>query len=190
MILCIDTSYKYLVLTLIKDNIIIDYIQQESFKNQSETIFKQLKILLNNNHITMLDLQSIVVTIGPGSYTGVRIGLTLAKLSCLLTNIKLYTISTLRLYANNKENTMVILDAKAQRVYIGIYNKDQIILDDQIIELKDLNIKDYNLIGDLSLINKQDRYYDISKCFLNNLKYIQKIKDIDTINPIYLKEYL
>jgi len=186
--LCIDTSYKYLSVCLINDDKIIASFDEECFKRQSEEVFVKMEALFNSVNIKPLDIDSVAISIGPGSYTGVRIGLTIAKVICEIGNIDLYKISTLKLYSNNAKKTMVLLNARSERAYVGVYDKGQTILEDTIQEIKDIDIKDYDVIGDASLIGKEDRMYKISECFLNNLDNLEKVDDINHLVPVYLKE--
>lgn len=185
----IDTAYKRLTLVLLKDGKIISSFEKECFKSQSENLFVELQNLFNDSIYKPLDIDAIIITKGPGSYTGVRIAMTLAKVICQLEKgIKLYTISSLRLYANNKPNTLVIMDARANRVYHGIYDENRVISSDSVIEVKNIDVKNYNLVGDLNLIGQKDFYYPISQCFLNCLDSIEEVKDVAFLTPTYLKE--
>jgi len=186
--LCIDTAYKYLTCALIKDNDLLAYESYECFKKQSEEVFTCLDKVFEKAKIQRKDIDSICISEGPGSYTGVRIAMTIAKTIGTLFNIDVYTISTLRLYANNKNNTMVIMDARANRAYVGIYNGSDIIEEDHAIELKDIETKDYNIVGDLSLINSNDFMFNVAECFLNTKKSWKKVDNIAYLVPKYLKE--
>ena len=150
--LCIDTAYKYLTCALISDNKIISEISFECFKKQSEELFVCLKKVFEQVNMNPKEIDSICISEGPGSYTGVRIAMTIAKTIGELFNIDVYTISTLKLYAGNKENVMVLMDARANRAYVGIYDKETVILQDCAIELEKINKENYCVIGDGSLI--------------------------------------
>ena len=186
--LCIDTAYKYLTCTIIKDNEILASYCEECFKKQSEEVFNALDTVFRKANIKKKDIDSICVSEGPGSYTGVRIAMTIGKTIGELMNLDVYTISTLRLYADNRENTMVLMDARANRAYVGIYDKEKIIQDDCAIELDKINKKDYNVIGDGSLIGLQDNFIDIGDCFLHTKAYWKKVDNIAYLVPKYLKE--
>lgn len=186
--LCMDTSHKYLALAIIKDNILLGSYNELCFKKQSENIFVELDNLFNKLNINIKDIDSICISKGPGSYTGVRIAMSIAKTMCSLKDIPLYTISTLRLYANNKPNTLVILDARSNRAYNAIYDNNKVIIEDNVNELSNINIDNYNLIGDLSLFNKEDYYLNIGECFLNTKEYWYKEDKVDYVTPTYLKD--
>ena len=186
--LCIDTAYKYLSLSLIKDREIIASYDEICFKHQSEELFVRLKEVYDKAGISQLDIDAICISKGPGSYTGVRIAMTLAKTIGDVSDIDIYTISTLRLYANNKPDTLVLMDAKGSRVYNGLYDQGNCLIEDNIANLSDLDVKDHHLVGDLSLLGKEDFYYPISECFLNNIDNFEKVEDVAGLVPNYLKE--
>lgn len=186
--LCIDTAYKYLTCALVSDDKIIGSYCEECFKKQSEEVFAALDIVFKKANVERKDIDSICISKGPGSYTGVRIAMTIAKTIGELFNIDVYTISTLRLYASNAPKTMVLMDARANRAYAGIYDKDSTIQKDCALEISAIDIKDYNLVGDLSLIGKDDTVVDIPEAFLKTKSYWEKVETIAYLVPEYLKE--
>jgi len=185
--LCIDTSYRFLAVCLINDREIVYRYCEECFKHQSEETFTVLQ-KMKESGVDIDSIDSICISIGPGSYTGVRIALTIAKTICSLKNLDLYVISTLKLYANNRENTLVLMDARAQRVYMGIYDNENVLCEDCIKNVSEVELNDYNLVGDLSLFEKENKYYDICDCFLNTINLWQKVEDVDSLAPTYLKQ--
>ena len=76
--LCIDTAYKYLTCALIKNDEVLASFSNECFKRQSEEVFAALDEVFKKANVERKDLDSICVAEGPGSYTGVRIGMTIA----------------------------------------------------------------------------------------------------------------
>lgn len=186
--LCIDTAYKYLTVALIENEKIVDSISLECFKKQSEEVFVYLDDLFKRSHINKNDIDSMCISKGPGSYTGVRIAMTIAKVLCEVKSLKLYTISTLRLYAGNKKNTMVVMDARANRAYIGVYDEDKCLLIDQAKPLDEIDIKDYNVVLDGSLVGKIDSNPNIPECFLDTKGLWEEVNDINFLSPEYLKE--
>ena len=186
--LCIDTAYKYLTVALIDDSKIVDSISLECFKKQSEEVFVYLDELFKKANLSKNDIDSVCISKGPGSYTGVRIAMTIAKVLCKVKDLKLYTISTLRLYAGNNKNTMVLMDARANRAYVGVYNNEKCLLKDCALELKDIDKKDYDVVLDGSLIGLENKNPDIPNCFLNTKGMWEEVKDINFLAPEYLKE--
>lgn len=186
--LFIDTAYKYLTLVVAKDDEVLASYQEECFKRQSEQLFIELDKLFKKANVEQKDIDEVYISEGPGSYTGVRISMSLAKVLCQIKKIKLYTISTLKLYAANKENTMVIMDARAKRAYVGVYDKGNCLLKDQAIELVNIDPKNYNIVLDGELIGKENITPNIVECFMNCKKDFVEVKDINYLTPKYLKE--
>jgi len=186
--LCLDTSHKYLVIGLIKDDIIISNFMQESWKRQSETILPEIDKALKTLELSPNDIDQIVITAGPGSFTGVRIAMTIAKLLGSLTAIEIFTISTLQLYAGDQD-ALVVLDARGGRAYCGRYSNyigDEMIL--KLDDIQELINEETLIIGDGKLIDYEDYYPDIVSNFLVCKPYWLKVDNIDLLKPIYFKE--
>lgn len=186
--LCIDTAYKYLTCALIKDEELIADISVPCFKKQSEELFVTLKQVFDEAKINPKEIDSICISEGPGSYTGIRIAMSLAKTIAQVLPCDLYTVSTLRLYASGNPKTMVIMNARADRAYVGVFNNNEIIIDDHIDEIKMINPMDYTVVGDGLLVNKIDNYPDIGEAFLKTKSVWKKVDNIAFLVPKYLKE--
>ena len=186
--LCIDTAYKYLTCALIKDDQILSSYSKECFKKQSEEVFNALDEVFEKANVEKRSIDSICISAGPGSYTGVRIAMTIAKVMGELLPCDVYTISTLRLYAADRDNCMVVMDARASRVYCGIYDGDLIVQEDKAIEIKDVVVGDYDVVGDGELVGRNNDYGDIPKAFLATKHLWHKVEQIAYLTPEYLKE--
>lgn len=188
LILAIDTSHKYLSLALIRDNELIDSVHELCFKKQSEKIFVEMKKMFDRQKLSPNTIDAVCIAVGPGSYTGIRIGMTIAKVLCSMKEIPLYTISTLCLYANNNPKSLVILDARSKRAYLGKYDYSIALVADTVLEIDKIVFDDFNLIGDLSLIDKEDFYYNTPQAFLNTIESWNLVENVDLLTPTYLKE--
>lgn len=186
--LFVDTAYKYLTIVIEKDNKVLASYSKECFKRQSEMLFSILDNLLKENNIDPKIIDSVYITDGPGSYTGVRISMTLAKVLCQIRKIRLYKISSLKLYAANKERTMVIMDARANRAYVGAYDKGNCLLEDCTLPLSEIDTKDYDVVLDGALVNKENKEVDIVNAFMSCKEDFEEVKDINHLVPRYLKE--
>lgn len=186
--LCLDTAYKYLSLALIEDDQLIAAIDEPCFKRQSELVFVRMGELFKQAKKQPLDIDAICITKGPGSYTGVRIAMSIAKTIAEVKGITLYTISTLKLYAGNQADTAVILDARAERIYYGRYNYSEVLIPDQILSLKDFKDDALHSIGDLTLIGQKEKMPLISACFLKTKDSWEKVDNVAYLTPLYLKE--
>ncbi|MEG0734520.1 tRNA (adenosine(37)-N6)-threonylcarbamoyltransferase complex dimerization subunit type 1 TsaB [Anaerorhabdus sp.] len=193
--LCMDTSHKHLTLALIKDDALLASSMTECFKQQSETIFPELEVLCKEANVQPSDINQIVIASGPGSYTGVRIAMTIAKVFCATKDIPCYTLNTLQLYSGNHDNCCVLLDARGKRAYFGKFNKGVAIEDLGVYTLDEISafITNEEVLGDGTLIGREDIYVDLAKSFLDLKPQWKKVENIHLLVPEYLKssdEYL
>jgi len=184
--LCLDTSHIFLTVCLIRDNEIIYKYQEECWKRQSEEIFPVLLKAFDDLSLQPEDIDNMVITEGPGSYTGIRIAMTIAKVICSMKNIPLFTLDTLLLYAG-KKNCRVLLDARGGRVYTAVFENGLYTEDASASELKELEINEEELVGDLHLIDREDYYPDLCENFLILKDLWKKSPDVNLVVPNYLK---
>lgn len=190
--LCMDSAYKQLVLGLYKDQELLAGISLEAFKKQSETIFVELNRLLKETNLDYKDIDRVIITKGPGSYTGIRIAMTIAKVLCSQMHKELYTISTMQLYAGIEKQANVILDARSQRAYVAHLEDGQIQGSTQILTLDE--VKEFIetntgiVLGDADLIGQDVQKVDFLKNFIELEPYYEKVENIHALVPDYLKE--
>ena len=111
----------------------ISYINHLDIKiTHSERLLPQIDAGLKNSKIGIPDIDLVAIANGPGSFTGVRIGLATAKGVCMAHNIPLLPINTLELLANNvahsNRNILALIDARMSEVYAALYSSDLEIL--------------------------------------------------------------
>lgn len=145
-ILSIDTSnYTLGVALLEKEQVLGEYITNLK-KNHSIRIMPAIQTLMKDCGKTPTDLTKIVVAKGPGSYTGVRIGVTIAKTLAWTLNIPLVGISSLEIVAAGPGRyfsglVSPLFDARRGQVYTGLYHYENGELkapeEDQLVMLED-----------------------------------------------------
>lgn len=109
----------------------------------SETLMPQIDIALKMCNLAVCELNGIVSTIGPGSFTGLRIGLATAKGIAYGRKIPLLTYSSLELVAANCYGSaypiLVCLDAKMKELYAALYSPAlEILIEPQVISAEEL----------------------------------------------------
>ena len=187
--LCMDSAYKNLVLGLYEDDRLLAGIAKEAFKQQSETIFVELNQLLAQTHLDYADIDRVIITDGPDSYTGIRIAMTIAKVLCTQMHKELYCISTMQLYAGMEPSANVILDARSHRAYIAHVENGIIHPETQVLSLDEVKtfIDQHpgTLMGDAYLLDQEGKPSD----FLANFMQVpaRKIENIHALVPQYLK---
>ena len=125
-ILSIDTSSNICGVAILEDSVVLKEISQNNGLTHSETLMPIIKSSLESLNITLNDFDLIVCDKGPGSFTGIRIGVATAKAFSDSLNIQSIGISSLETLAYNIKNDGIIcslIDAKNNNVYVGVYEK-------------------------------------------------------------------
>ena len=194
--LFIDTSNRYLTVVVASDYHILASISYEAWQRQSEFLIPEIKNMLDNAHLSLKDINHICVGNGPGSYTGVRIALTVAKVLGVITPIKVNTISSLAILGRKDMNYISIIDARSKRSYVGIYQKginilqDQILPNEEAIRLIDKYQKEgFVVVGDGKHLNIDTLPPDIISGLMS-YGYKDEEEDILALKPIYLRDAL
>jgi tRNA threonylcarbamoyl adenosine modification protein YeaZ len=189
--LAIDTSWKNLVIALIEDGKLKEGISREAFKQQSEMLSQDLHTLLEKAGWKLKDIEEVLITQGPGSYTGLRIAMTFAKVLATQAGIPCKVISTMQLYAGTSPSANVILDARGKRVYAGHVENGipvftGILPVEKVQEFLQENPGD--LYGEGELANQDALPSDFLQNFADLLPYAKTVENVHALTPLYLKE--
>lgn len=186
IILFIDTSTNTLTVALIKEGIVLEESTVSSSEHSKQTL-PEIEKLFKNNNIDPKSVNKIMVTNGPGSFTGIRIGVTIAKTYAWACNINIIPISTLKAYAlslSNYDYYVPMIDARRGYVYAGIYDKEyNEVMNDTYISLDKLKEKTSNLSNILYISNDNIKDTEVSNVKLNIQKIYDYYKNEEGINP-------
>ena len=123
VLLAIDTAAPRLQLALLDANGRVETLLEDMATGQAERLFPALDELLARSGVTYKDLSRIAVTTGPGSFTGLRIGLSAARGLALALNIPVVGIpSLLALSLTGTGPLAVLLDAKRGEAYVQLFS--------------------------------------------------------------------
>jgi tRNA threonylcarbamoyladenosine biosynthesis protein TsaB len=153
--LAIDTSNFALGIALAEETSVVGEYITNINKNHSLRVMPAIQSLLKDCDIKPSELEKIVVARGPGSYTGVRIGVTIAKTLAWTLGIPLTGVSSLEVVAANsryfKGYVSPLFDARRGQIYTGLYeykeNSLQTVIGDTNVLASDwaARIKEYSL---------------------------------------------
>ena len=182
----LDSSNTNLSVGVARDNLLLESISYEAWQRQSEYMIPELNRLLDKYGVSKDEIGEVIVAKGPGSYTGVRIAITIAKTIAVALNTKLYAVSSLRAQKNGTCPSICLINARSGRSYIGAYEGNKILLEDQIMKNEDVmnyisEHPDFSVCGDT-------KYLGIEGIEPNNIKEMLDLKDsLESINPLSLK---
>lgn len=187
--LLLDTAYLGLNIGIVKDNQLIEKTEIIAQRKQSELTLPMLAQLFEKHDLKPLEINQIVITEGPGSFTGLRIAMTIAKVICSLTDCQLYTINTLLAYVHPTINDgLAIMDARSKRAYVGKVSYGQFIEEPTTLTLDQIQINHETVFGDGQLIGIKAEPFSIIENMLAHQANWKLVDNVDALVPLYLKE--
>lgn len=193
IVLLLDSTYKFLSVGLAKDNVLIDKIEYEAWQRQSEFMIQEIYNILKRNKLNADDVNEIVVTNGPGSYTGIRIALTIAKIFSMAKNISCYVLSSLKVLQHKDKTSICLINARSNRSYVGIYKNNECIMEDKVMRNEEVmelinNNPSYTPIGDIEYLGLDSKTNDILSNMIRLKDEKYKVEDILKLKAVYLKD--
>lgn len=209
--LAVDTSNKIASVSVFDDNKLLNEKFSDDQKTHSEKLLPIIDELLKEEGISITDIDMFVICVGPGSFTGIRIGVSTIKGMAQALNKKVIAVTSLEglIEMANSENVCAIINARHGNVYAQIKHNGMLLepdcknIEDVINELKGYNEK-FIIVGDATdefenllkeevdcevFDKKIERSSDVGKFALN--KYFQDenaAKIPHEILPIYLRK--
>lgn len=153
-ILAITTSSKICSVAVLENKDIIIEKHIDNGTTHSQKLMPMIGEILKECNLQLTDFDLFACSVGPGSFTGVRIGVSTIKAFCDVTNVKATSVSSLEglayntLNSNFYDNTNIVcslIDAKNDNVYCGIYKKEN----NSFTQLEDLCAKNINEVFEL-----------------------------------------
>ena len=215
LILCLETATTNCSVALSKDGALLALKEDKSNNySHAEKLHIFIDEILKENNLSVANLDAIAVSKGPGSYTGLRIGVSTAKGLCFSLNIPLIAIATLASLAAQvkPENAFVIpmLDARRMEVYSAVFDGELNEIRETKAEVLDENsFLDYlEKAKTIFIGNGVEKFQEIcahpnaefildklpsakEMCSLADSKYkISDTEDVAYFEPYYLKDFI
>lgn len=179
--LYLDTHSNRIVIVVYKNKQIIIKKEIESNYDHSVTTMPILIESLKEANIEVKDLNQIIVVNGPGSFTGVRIGVTIAKTLAYTLNIPIKVLSSLLIKAVSFEHEKItIIEREKNGVFTGDFNTKNELLS----EYKYLSNKEYEME------DKTNFYEDIQIDYEKIIDFVTNLEETNphAVNPLYVKK--
>lgn len=189
IVLVLDSSTPTLFLGLIKDKQILGHHVELLERRHAELMLPRILEFLKRFNYKIKDVTDVVVGHGPGSFTGVRLALTLIKTLALMQPLKVFPISTLHLFAHDPK-VIISLDARGERQYVAAYQGLKVLATPKTLANKDigswkLQFPNTNSLTVEAALKKPEA---VLQHILNLLDGLPPLVDIQTLNPLYLKD--
>lgn len=184
--LFINTCTDNVCLALLKDKKKIFVHEQTYNRDMSKHLLYQLNKLFTDNDLTVSDLTNIVCAVGPGSFTGIRMGITVAKTLAYALDIPIYPVSSLQVMAsNNCGISLPMIDARRDYVFGAIIDENLNYLKEEVYILRDKLIENASECK-YTIINENEYKVNVEKVV--NKALLNKAISSHELKPIYLKE--
>lgn len=185
--LVIDSATKYLYIALYKGVEEVSVFYEAGNNDHSVKLMSEIERIFLENNIEVKDLNEIIVGIGPGSYTGLRIGVVVAKMFGWNNDIPVKTVSSLALIASSSSSGKLLIpeiDARRGNSFLGVYRNEgkglKLVVNEQLTnleEFKNTMQEDYEVISfgkpNIEMLLESD--------------LLQEVEDIHGLNPNYLR---
>ena len=183
----IDTTSNYLYTGIVKDKSLLIEKKECLAHDLSTFALNEVNKMFEEVNLTPNDMDKIIVVNGPGSFTGIRIGVTIAKIMAWSLNKKITTISSLEAMSQSIETDKLIvpiINGWRNCVFGAIFNNDNIILNEEYMSIEKLKLVLNGLQKEYVFVSN-DNFNDLSceKYDPNILKIVNKYIDRESINP-------
>lgn len=214
-ILAVDTSTMLSSCSVMENGFVIGDFSINQQKTHSETLIPMIEDMLKRVGIDISEIDLFVSVTGPGSFTGIRIGVTSVKALAMALDKKIVAVNTLEAMAFGvftDENVVPLIDARGERVYYGIYRgyensiveKPSLTMIDELLEKLSITGEEYIFTGDCAKIyedrilkypNFKITHAGLNNCISRNALIIgerlfreNKLSDYFTLSPEYIRE--
>jgi tRNA threonylcarbamoyladenosine biosynthesis protein TsaB len=198
--LFIDTSLSNLTIGIVKDGELLGYKNIKLDNELSIYAISYLDEIFKEVNLDIKNIDKIMVTNGPGSYTGVRVGVTIAKTIAWALEKEIVPISSLKALAISTDNSdfiVAVLDARRDCYFGAIYDKSYTdVITEQYISKDKLITSLTSLIGNIKIVSDRELMIEdirAEKIDLNILKIVSFYSSYEglnphQVNPNYLKD--
>ena len=192
--LAIDTCGSNLTLALRQGEKLNTYFDENCGVRHSIDLMPRIEELLLKEKVSLKDLDFIAVTVGAGSFTGIRIGVSTAKALCFAHGLPCLAITSFDTIAYNKceGKNLAVINAGHDGFYVCGYENMEVVLAPQYImkdKLKELS-KEYLLLSFEKIDGIKTKVVSLKDGFIKacDEKYSLKTLDYDSIEPLYVRK--
>jgi tRNA threonylcarbamoyladenosine biosynthesis protein TsaB len=180
-----DVSSSIMYVGYSRDDMLMDFSIRIATRDHAKYLVDRLDQVLKRNRVTLEDLDEIIIGIGPGSYTGLRIAVMVGKMLAYTKNVKLKTISSLFFMTSGYEGRVAaLMDARRGYVFSAIYEDGKVILEDGYRKFSELS--EDPLYQKARTVFIDDVNYEVDPKQI--AKYAVLVEDIHDLVPNYLRK--
>jgi tRNA threonylcarbamoyladenosine biosynthesis protein TsaB len=201
LILNIDTATDIAHISLSKSGVILDSFINSDQKEHGSFLQPSIQKLLKNNSIAIESIDAVAISIGPGSYTGLRVGMASAKGICFAMQKPLIAVNSLEIiafaaileniYKNNLSNLLIcpMIDARRMEVFTALYTqKLEKILEPQAMIIDPNSFENHFLVNKILFVGNGAKKWELI-CKNENAFFTQNPNNLLAMNKLSFKKY-
>ena len=176
--LFIDTHYKDIIIAIFDNNKLVSNIELRDVANTSVDVMPSIVKCLDDSKLSIKDINKIAICVGPGSFTGVRLGVTIAKVLAYSLNIEIVSLTAFDIVGVNLSSPKYIAIKENNGMFVALYD------DRNNLDIKYLKNSEF----DQFKINK-DIVYEDKVNYKKLIEFIDKLTtlNVHNVNPLYVK---
>lgn len=187
-ILYIDTSSSYLYSAIVEEDKVLASVQEDYGQSLSEIALPKIVEMFEKTKLSPKDVDKIIVVNGPGSFTGIRIGITIAKVYAWSLNLPITTISSLdamSISSKEKKIHVPIINARRGYVYGAIYDEENNIIHKGEHMKWDLLKEEIESLDNVEIISNDEFDWEVETTpyIPDFVSIVTKFKDKEAMNP-------
>ena len=190
MLLALDTTAAVATAALFRDGALVAEREADAGKKHAETALPLIEALLEENGVTIDRIDAFAVDIGPGSFTGVRIGVSLVNALAFAAEKPVTAIDsllTLALSAGETDQPVcAIIDARNGNAYAALYQAGKTLIEPCAVETKPFLLtlpKDTVFVGD---VQAEEKTFPRAR-FVGQAAQLPQAVSVSEAEPLYLR---
>ena len=190
MILAVEATAAIASAALLKDGVLVDEREADAGKKHAETLLPLIDTLLEENGFTIAQIDLFAVDVGPGSFTGVRIGVSLVNALAFAAGKQVVAVDSLETLALSAGETSrpvaAMIDARNGNAYAALYQAGEALIEPCATEMMEFAAKlpqDVLFVGDVK--TKEETYPRAKHVGVAALRHVERATE--EADPIYLR---
>jgi tRNA threonylcarbamoyladenosine biosynthesis protein TsaB len=183
--LLFDVSTSVMFVGYANETDLLDFSIRIAKRDHAKYLVDRIEQVIKRNHITLDDIDEIIIGIGPGSYTGLRIAVMVGKMLAYTKNIPIRTVSSLYFMTSGyEEKVAALIDARRGFVFSEVHDKEEIILKDGYRYLDDLSIIEAYKGSKTIFIDDRNFLISAKRIYQKSVE----VKNVHDLVPNYLRK--
>ena len=190
MMLAVETTAAVASAALMQDGVLVDEREADAGKKHAETLLPLIDKLLEENGVTISQIDLFAVDVGPGSFTGVRIGVSLVNALAFAAGKQVVAVDSLETLALSAGETSrpvaAMIDARNGNAYAALYQAGEALIEPCATEIMEFAAKlpqDVLFVGDVK--TKEKTYPRAKHVGVAAFRHVERA--IIEADPIYLR---